>query len=41
MDSSDLNRSEIHKELQEFGFELDHIELALKMTSNKEEAINL
>lgn len=31
----------IKNELLEFGFMLEHIELALKMTSDKQEAIDL
>jgi hypothetical protein len=41
MDISQEKKSNIKKELQEYGFEIEYIELALRMAMDKEEAINL
>ena len=40
MDNLNSN-SEIEKELLDFGFEKEHIDLAMKLSNKKEEAIDL
>jgi hypothetical protein len=35
------DKTELRKELEEYGFQEDHIEIAIKISSNKEEILNL
>ena len=37
----DIINTELKKELEEYGFQLDHIELATQISRNKEEVLNL
>jgi hypothetical protein len=37
----DTGKTELKKELEEYGFQNDHIDLATQISQNKEEVLNL